>query len=270
MTITLTYREQVAVLTLTRPQVHNVIDLETMAGWEQCLKEIERENPLAVILTGEGEQSFCAGGDLNYFTQLRDQMAVDQMSRRMQALLNKMYEGPRPVIAAVNGNAYGGGCEILTACHLRIASAQARFQFRQSAMGVVTGWGGGTRLLRELGRGSALSLLLTGASVDAVRAREIGFIQSVVAPNHLMEEAHNWAAMIASRAPEAVRAFLELARINDTKPMSDTRKKETDLFVALWQRPWFQRAMDDFVEKKPAAPTDQPALEPGVAEDPDT
>ena len=185
-----------AIVTINRPQTHNAINETTMAELEDALDHIEADsNVHSIILTGAGEKTFCAGGDLKYFATLQTRKLVTQMSERMQAILRRLWEGPRVVVAAINGQAIGGGCEILTACHRRVAVDGAHFSFKQAANGIITGWGGGARLFRLIGTAQSLQLLLTAEQIDASEAKRIGFVDQVVVPELLLtvalELAHN-------------------------------------------------------------------------------
>ena len=244
-------RKNVAILTLNRPDVHNVVDDRVMLDLESALDKIESESEVrTVIVTGSGDRTFCAGSDLRYFARLKDPDRVAGDCRWMQTLLQRLYEGPRVVIAAINGSAYGGGCELMTACHFRIAADQASFQFRQTAMGVVTGWGGGPRLFDLLGRQKALKLLLTGERIDAGKARDLGLLDNVFPRDRVLSEALNMADGIGQGAPEAVAGFLELARFADRRDPAPILEKETQLFVACWQKPWFGKALDRFLNHR--------------------
>jgi len=231
----------VATLRLSRPARHNAIDGATMERLEEHLDTIEADDDVRVLIfTATGSRTFCAGGDLDYFSGLESREEGLAMSRRMQVLLDRLYRGPRPVIGAINGDAWGGGCELVTACHLRLAADNARFGFRQAAMGVVTGWGGGMRLFRLVGRAAALELLLTAEAVDATVARRLGLVDRVVPAAGLMDEAHELARRIAKNAPGSIRGFLELARAAQELPPAEARELETRLFGELWGEEHFQ------------------------------
>jgi len=225
----------VATLRIDRPEVHNAIDAQTASALEARLDQIEADKEIRVIvLTASGEQTFCAGGDLKYFATLTDEKAVQAMSHRMQRLLDRFYRGHRVTVAAIAGNAYGGGCELLTACHFRISVADATFSFRQAANGIITGWGGGLRLFRQLGRGPALRLLLTAENCPAEEALRLGFIDQIVARENLMLETYALAAKICSNDPRAVSAFLELSQEIYRSDTETFRERETDLFAQCW------------------------------------
>ena len=241
----------IGVIRLNRPQVHNAVDGATMEGLEGILDRVDREPDLrALVLTGAGERSFCAGGDLTYFAGLASREDGARMSRRMTALLGRLADGPRPAIAAVNGDVFGGGCEVLVSCHLRLAVAHARFSFRQAAMGVVTGWGGGVRALRLLGRARALRLLLTADVIDAAEARRLGLVDDVVdEAGRLMDEALGLARRIAANPPEAVAAFLDLARTCDAEGAAAARRREAELFSRAWVGERFQSKLAEWSQR---------------------
>ncbi len=240
--VTFTPRGPVGIFCLNRPDVHNAVDAQVIGSLETWLDRIEADPGLrVVVLTGAGSKTFCAGGDLAYFATLTSSDAGMAMSRRMQALLARLATGPRPVIAAINGDAWGGGCEILTACHLRIAAAGARFGFRQAAMGVITGWGGGARLFRLVGRSQALRLLLTAATFDAEEALRIGFIDRVVAAAELSAAVLALAEQIAANAPASVRAFLRLAELVESADPVTLSEAETQLFGECWTGDHFRQ-----------------------------
>lgn len=240
----------VGVITLNRPEVHNAVDEATMARLESILDHIETEPKVrALILTGTGEKTFSAGGDLKYFAQLETRDSGIVMSERMQAILARLHDGQRVVIAAVNGQALGGGCEMLTACHFRIASKAARFSFRQAANGLITGWGGGTRLFSLVGRAHALDLLLTSRVIDADEALEIGLIDRAVPADRLMDEARALARAVCANSASSVKAFLDLARSIDRGDRDAAIRRETELFGDCWIGEDFRRILTTFNER---------------------
>lgn len=237
----------IATLTLNRPESANAVDESVVSAWEGALDAIVRDAGVrVVILTGAGERAFCAGGDLDWFASMPDRAAGEAMSRRVTALLDRMWRLDIPVIAAVNGAAFGGGCEVLTACHMRIAADTARFAFRQAAMGVVTGWGGADRLFRMIGRGPAMRLLLTADTVDAPAALRLGLIDEVLSPAELLPGARLLAERVIACAPAAVSGFLELARA----PGDDVARLEHAMFADLWGAPEGSRRIGEAARRR--------------------
>ena len=242
-------QQHVAVVRLNRPAVHNAIDGATIERLEEVVERLDAADPPAVVLASSGPATFCAGGDLTYFTEIPDAATAEAMSRRMQAVLARLEDGRRPVIAAIDGDVLGGGCEIATACHLRIAATGVTFSFRPAALGIVTGWGGGRRLIRLLGRSAALRLLLLAEKIDAPEALRLGLVDRVVEPGSAEAEALRWAARIAGNARGSVRGFLALdreLRHEDDGDGGDVATLETRLFGELWEGETFQHVLAEW------------------------
>lgn len=243
--------ERIARIILNRPEVHNAVDLQVMETLEAALETIETDGDVrAIILAGAGEETFCAGGDIRYFATLDTREACLAMSRRMQAILERLSRGGRPVIAAINGNALGGGCEILSACHIRIAAAHATFSFRQAPNGIITGWGGGRRLLRQIGHSAALRLFLSGQAIDAAEALRIGLIDQAVAPEQLIDTCRTLAGQIAANSPDAVKGFLALAARMEQNDRQAVQDFETEQFADLWMGPDFRQFVNRFLQRE--------------------
>ena len=239
------------VIRLNRPEVHNAVNEAVMDALESVLDSVKANPQLrALIITGTGPRSFCAGGDLDYFATLDTREKGIEMSRRMQALLGGLWSGKLPVIAAINGQALGGGCEIITACHFRIAASTASFSYRQAANGLITGWGGGTRLFHLVGRTQALRLLLTGDSIDAAGARRIGLVDQIEEPPDLLAAAQVLAEKISRHSPEVVATILELAKLHYHGDIDLAIKRETELFGDRWTSEEFKQAIKAFQDKR--------------------
>ena len=241
------FEDGIATLTLNRPEVHNALDAATMNALEAVTERIDNDKKIrTIVLTGAGEKTFCSGGDLKYFSGMTEEKHVLAMSHRMQRLLDRIYHGPRVVIGAVNGNSYGGGCEILTACHFRIAVEGSHFSFRQAKNGIITGWGGGLRLFRMLGRGRALRLFLTSEDTPAEEALRVGLIDQIVPREQLMDEVYSLARKIQANDARAVAAFLELSRQLHRDDLDTFRERETALFAECWTEGKFHKILSRF------------------------
>lgn len=235
-----------AIIRLNRPEVHNSINDAVMRRLETILNILEGDDNIgSVIITGAGEESFCSGGDLRYFAALKTTNEVRKMSIRMQNILTRFWEGDKPVIAAVNGQAFGGGCEILSYCHIRIAASHAQFGFRHAANGVITGWGGGKRILKQLGR-AAVPLLLTAKKISATDALRINFIDIVVEAGKLLDEALDWAGKINNNPAAAVQKFLQLSRLVLSGIDEQISRFEAESFVELWKKEAFQNILKKY------------------------
>jgi enoyl-CoA hydratase len=192
----------VALLTIDHPPA-NAVSRAVIAGLREAVAALAREDSAVrvAILTGQGERFFAAGADVTEFAAAGPENIADG-----QALTLEMERCPVPLVAAVNGIALGGGCELAMACDLRIASTAARFGQPEINLGIMPGWGGTQRLPRLIGAGRAMALLLTGEPVDARTALEWGLVTAVVEPAELLDAARALAAKLATKAPLALRA----------------------------------------------------------------
>lgn len=240
-----------AVLRLCRPAVHNVVRMATIERLEVLLSELDAADEVKVlVLTGSGDKTFCAGSDLLELSKVEDRSAALEMSPRMHRILDRLEKGPQVVIAALNGSAYGGGCELLTACHLRLAPTTARFSFRQASLGLTTGWGGGLRLFRLLGRSAALRLLLTADTVGAQEALDLGLVDVVVPPQEVEPAALELARRIAAHPASSLQGFLALAEAASGLPPEEAAATERRLFAERWHGETFWRQVDAWKRRR--------------------
>ena len=178
-------RESIAIVTLNRPEKLNALSRESIAALSEAFKSFENDQELrVVILTGAGDRAFSAGTDLSELIQV-DASDARSVAERGQQLCNQIEQYQVPVIAAINGAAAGGGCELALACHLRIAVSNARFSLPETKLGIIPGYGGTQRLTRELGRARALELILTSGTINAEDALRLGVINHLVAASVL-------------------------------------------------------------------------------------
>jgi enoyl-CoA hydratase len=197
----------VATLTLNRPKVRNALNAALLDALGAALQAADADPHVrAIILTGSGEKAFAAGADIAELSALPSSVAGAAIARRGQALTRAMELLRTPVVAAVNGFALGGGCEIAMAADIRIASENAAFGQPEVNLGAIPGYGGTQRLSRLVGRGMAMYLCLTGEIVNAQEALRIGLVQRVVPLPELLGEARRVAGLIAAKAPLAIAA----------------------------------------------------------------
>ena len=195
-----------AVLTIARPEQLNALNLATIAEIDKALDELaDKKNIRSLIVTGAGPKSFVAGADIKELETL-DAEGAYKLALNGSRVFSKFSALPFPVIAAVNGFALGGGCEIALGCDIRIASENASFSLPEVTLGICPGWGGTQRLARLVGAGIAAELMFSAKRIDAARAFEIGLVSSVHPKETLMEAAHELAAKISKNAPLAVSA----------------------------------------------------------------
>jgi enoyl-CoA hydratase/carnithine racemase len=211
-TVMMERRGRIALLTLNRPEKLNALNYETNDRLLRLLDGIEEDKTIrAVILTGAGDRAFSAGGDIHEFSESVKKgpdIAIRDFVRRGQAMTARMEAFPKPVIAAVNGIAFGGGCEITEAVHLAIASDRAIFAKPEINIGIPPTFGGTQRLPRLAGRKRALELLLTGDSFGPERALELGLVNKVVPHDELLQSAFAMAERILSHSPLAAARII--------------------------------------------------------------
>jgi enoyl-CoA hydratase len=204
------YDGAVAIVTVNRPRALNALNIQTLSELSDVFAELSQkpEEIKAIILTGAGEKSFVAGADIAEIREL-DMVSGKAFARRGLNVFLQIEKMRIPVIAAVNGFALGGGCELAMACHLRIAAETAKFGQPEINLGLIPGYGGTQRLPRLVGRGRALELLLTGRMMTAAEAKEWGLVNIVVPQTDLLETARKLAVELTAKPPLAVSAILE-------------------------------------------------------------
>ncbi len=193
-----------AVITISRPSALNALNSAVIDELSEALAEVQADKDCrALIITGEGEKAFVAGADISEMRDLGPDEAAD-FARRGQAVFRAIEELPIPAIAAVNGYALGGGCELALACDIRIASENARFAQPETGLGIIPGFGGSVRLPATVGRARAAYLILTGRQVNAADALAMGLVSEVTPRESLTARAHEIAAELAARSPVAL------------------------------------------------------------------
>ncbi|MEU4747015.1 enoyl-CoA hydratase-related protein, partial [Actinosynnema sp. NPDC023658] len=211
MTVHIDRRDDIATVTIDRAAKLNALDYATIDELGAALDRLETTSVRAVVLTGTGTRAFSAGADI---TDLAvsiaggTEQALREVVRRGQGLTRRIEEFPKPVIAAVNGLAYGGGCEIVEAAALAVAAEHATFAKPEITLGFPPPFGGSQRLPRHVGRKRGLELILTGDPIPAARAEAIGLVNAVVPADAVLDAAHQLAARITRHAPTAVTACL--------------------------------------------------------------
>lgn len=199
--IKLEYDENIAIITINREKVYNALNKQVLTELLDALNGIENNKSIKTfIVTGAGEKSFVSGADIKELMNIRP---IDGMEFMLfgQMVFNRIEKSPKPSIAAVNGYALGGGCELAMACDIRIASENAKFGQPEINLGNIPGWGGTQRLTRLVGVGRSKELILTGKLIDATRAEYIGLCNAVTKSADLMDEAIELAKLIASKGP---------------------------------------------------------------------
>lgn len=256
MTVDLTRAEGVATIMLNRPRALNAFDTKQLTRLLDALREVRDDrNVRCLIVTGSGDKSFAAGADIREMADLSPHagFAFGRLGHAVTATLEHL---PQPTIAAVNGYAFGGGCELALACDIRLAAENAQFSQPEVSLGIPPGWGGSQRLPRIVGPGRAAELIFTGRRVPAAEALQIGLVTAVYPADDLMMEALTLAGQIAANSPSALRAAkraMSLALAGDPAVGLAT---ELAFFGQAFGTPDQREGMSAFVEKRTATFSD--------------
>lgn len=243
-------RGGIGAVTVNRPDVLNALNGETVVALKDAFRELHNDEDVGVvILTGAGEKAFIAGADIKEMTSASPTDAIAS-SRRGQDLTNFIEDFPKVVIAAVNGYALGGGCEVAMACHIRVASENARFGQPEVNLGIMPGWGGTQRLPRLIGKGRAIEMITGGEMISAEEANEIGLVNRVTPQTQLMETCEEIAKTILSRGPEAVRLSLEAVNHGVEMTQDLGLEYEANLFGVVFSTDDRKEGTTAFVEKR--------------------
>jgi enoyl-CoA hydratase len=248
--LTLTVAERVATLTVNRPDKLNALNAATIAELDHAIGEIAGRSDIGgVILTGSGK-AFVAGADIS---ELKGQTPAGAKRRATfgQGVFSRFEQLPKPVIAAVNGFALGGGCELAMACHVRIASDTAKFGQPEVKLGICPGYGGTQRLPRLVGKGRALQLLLTGEMIDAAEALRIGLVNKVVPAADLLPAANAMMQQMLANGPAALALCIEAVNRGYDGSLEDGLNLEVNHFALLAGTADMAEGMAAFLEKRP-------------------
>jgi len=240
--------EGVAVVTLNRPEQLNALNAQLVEDLEGVVEQARADAGVrAVVITGAGEKAFAAGADIAEFAGM-DARDAHRLSARGQALLSSLEAMSKPVVAAVNGFALGGGCELALACHLRVAHQRAQFGLPEVTLGLIPGYGGTQRLPRIVGRGVAAEMVLTGERVTAQRAYEIGLVNRVV-DDDVVGAARALALTIAGRAPIAIELALGALRASEL-PLDAGLAQERALFAQCFATEDYAEGVSAFLSRR--------------------
>lgn len=248
--VTLVREGHLAIVAVNRPAKLNALDDVTIAELDAVFAALGRDDGVgAVILTGAGEKSFVAGADIGVLSK---QGVLDGKQNALagQALTLRIENLGKPVLAAINGFAFGGGLELALACDVRIASKTAKMGLPEVSLGIIPGYGGTQRLPRLCGTGVALQLILTGDPVVADEALRIGLVNQVVEPGELMAACKAMAARMVSRGPQALALAKQAVRRGGHMTMQDGLALESDLFGIISSTAEMKEGMQAFLEKR--------------------
>ena len=251
-TLLLERREQVAIITINRPEKRNALNIKTREEGAALLDELRQDDSVrVVVITGAGDKAFIAGADIAEFAGRTATMQRDVMMGR--SLFTAIDTFPKPIIAMVNGYCLGGGCELAMACDIRIASENASFGQPEINLGIIPGGGGTQRLMRLVGEGKAMELILTGEIIDARTAFSIGLVNHVVPAAELEAKTMEIATRIADKGPIALRLAKEAVKLASRSNLDEGLRREVDLFALCFSTEDKDEGVRAFLEKRKPA-----------------
>ena len=245
-------KNQIGILTIDRQDALNAMNPEVLREMDQSVKDfISDENVGVIILTGAGVKAFIAGADIKVMQQLDRKGALD-FGKLGQEVTMTIEDSSKPVIAAVNGFALGGGCEISLACHIRFASENAKFAQPEVKLGLIPGWGGTQRLPRIIGKGNATELIIGGDMIDAHDAYKIGLVNKVFPLEDLLDETIKFAKVILGNGPNCIAESLHCINKSAGHSLIDGLNMEAEAFSKLFETEETTEGLTAFIEKRKA------------------
>ena len=243
------HSDGIVTIAISRPEAMNALNLKTLSELIVVLQQTyQQPDYRGIILTGDGEKAFVAGADIKELSALTQDQAL-AFAQNGHRLFKLMEDCPKPVISAVNGYALGGGCELAMACHIRIASENAKFGQPEVNLGIIPGYGGTQRLTQLVGRGKALELMMTGDLISAMEAKEIGLVNHVVAKDELMSSAGKMMSRILSKGPVAVANVIRSVNAGFNFEFAGY-EAEAQSFAACTTTRDFVEGTNAFIEKR--------------------
>lgn len=246
-------RDGIIIVTINRPEAMNALNNDVFVDLQHLFEEDLpcRDNVKGIVITGAGEKAFVAGADIKEFLSLPSDLGGFDLSKRGHDVFLMIEEFNKPVIAAVNGFALGGGCELAMACHMRIAGAKARFGQPEVNLGLIPGYGGTQRLPKLIGRGRAMEYTLTGDMISADEAYRIGLVNHVVDPGEEINKAVEIIQKIATKAPLAVAKSIQAINAAEDESINGFNV-ELNAFKELTLSEDFKEGATAFIEKRKA------------------
>ncbi|HWP81585.1 MAG TPA: enoyl-CoA hydratase-related protein [Bacteroidota bacterium] len=243
-------KNRIGYVTINRPDKLNALNATAKSELRSLFEKIKSEASVdVVILTGAGEKAFVAGTDIKELSELNTETGRT-FSDNGQGVFNLIENLGKPVIAAVNGYALGGGTELALACHIRVASENAKFGQPEVNLGIIPGYGGTQRLARLIGKGRAMEMILTGDHIDATEALRIGLVNKVVPLPELMKTAEEIANKILSKGQVAIRLALKAVNMSQETNLTDGQALEASLFALCCGTEDFKEGTKAFLEKR--------------------
>jgi enoyl-CoA hydratase len=251
-TLQITFDNNIFTITINRPEKLNALNKRVLNELEQAMQSVyDDTNIKAVIITGQGSKAFVAGADISEFMELSGEEGA-ALARKGQEIFFKIENCPKPVVAAVNGFALGGGCELAMACHFRLASDTAKFGQPEVNLGLIPGYGGTQRLAMLVGKGKAMELIMTGNTIDAVEAKELGLVNYVTSAENLLEKTKEILNVILTKSPVAVSKVIKAVN-TFYEPDKNGFNEEIKLFGEVFTSDDKKEGTTAFIEKRKPA-----------------
>ncbi len=259
--ISLEYQDNIAVVCINRPQKRNAFNAGMFSELETVTEKLKSNLPRVIVLTGSGDNAFCAGFDVHPDNPMNtdlvksvetgDEGPARLVVERIRAVIDAFVQLPVPIIAAINGLAYGGGAETTMRCDLRVIDPAAVICFSEVRLGLMPDWGGSPHLVRLAGPAIAADLILTARTVTAEEALTLKLVNRISAPGNALNEAIELGRTIAANGPRAVRSALEVTRRSPDLPLAESLDLETDRAITLIASGEFIHGVAAFLERRP-------------------
>jgi len=241
-------RNSILILKIDRPDCLNALNSNTLLELQSILKTVQDDHKVkGIIISGAGDKVFVSGGDIDEIKNL-DSVSAKVLSSAGNDLMYFIEQFPKPILAAINGIAYGGGCELAMACHLRIASENATFALPEAKLGIITGMGGLQRMLQLVGKSKTYQLALTGEAIGAEEAAKIGLVNFVVSQNQLIARGSELLEKVVEQSPVSIRAIIR--SINAYYSKDDGFQVEIEEFIKCFEQNDFKEGVNAFKEKR--------------------
>lgn len=245
--------QNIGLITINRPDKLNALNHDTLVELKAALESLRSdENIFVVIITGSGEKAFVAGADISEINKL-NMLEGKKFAEFGQSVFSMIEKFEKPVIAAVNGFALGGGCELALSCHIRLASENAKFGQPEVNLGIIPGYGGTQRLTRLINSGRAADMILTADMIDSNEALRIGLVNKVYPQSELQSQAFEMAVKIASKGQQAIRLALKAIKVVDEVSLQEGQNMEATLFALCCGTEDFKEGTKAFLEKRKPA-----------------
>ncbi len=248
-TLKIVIENNIFIITINRPDKLNALNQTVLQELDAAIKNVyEDENIKAAIITGAGEKAFVAGADIAEFISVKDDEGTS-LAKKGQEIFFKIENCPKPVIAAVNGFALGGGCELAMACHFRLASENAKFGQPEVNLGLIPGYGGTQRLPMLVGKGKAMELMMSGSMIDAAEAKNLGLVNYITSPETLLDKSKEILQIINTKSPVAISKVV--AAVNAFyRHDNDGFSEEIKLFGEVFSSNDKKEGTTAFIEKR--------------------